>query len=596
MIRRSLDQEPILHPDPPIKLSPAFPVSVSLSAEPQLAKTNPPCHPKNGLQPPSISQPLLPDAPPPAHRGGKRRYSVGINVRGVAKRRRRAKSESQAEPLLPSHFLLGGNIFDPLNLNSLLDEDVNRNTNQETPKDSPLPSRSRDPVEILVPRDITDPLNLKGGAEVGGPAGVLLSPLKSRRRHRYRHHGGGEKEAPPARLFLPTAGFSGGSVSASPLTCELNTTITCREDVAPPPVLPRRHTHPPPGPTHKPANQRRRRRTTSAKSTDGATDFVTTATTSLPTKFQTPLVGGAKAVRCAGSHLGSVRTPGEKTKDRHRYQYGNHCRFYGYHGFYGDQYEGRVGAEEDLRLHLLEADWFRDKRVLDIGCGTGHLTLTIARRFNPTHILGVELHDGLVHAARQNIRHFLSHDLVVEDRGRKKREEVMEEVQQALALLPFPLSFRVSRGPLVAPPLFLPSSTSSSRFPNNVTFIQGSYVSGGVTWPGQGQYDVIMCLGVTKWVQLQSGDGGVARLFKRAYQSLSPGGLFILEPQPWRSYCHSKKASDTTFGHFRTLKLRPEQFTSYLTDSVGFSSYRLLTRTGNQRPIYLFHKGPTHRK
>lgn len=70
-------------------------------------------------------------------------------------------------------------------------------------------------------------------------------------------------------------------------------------------------------------------------------------------------------------------------------------------------------------------------------------------------------------------------------------------------------------------------------------------------WPGRGQYDVIVCLGVTKWVQLQSGDRGVVRLFRRAYQSLSPGGLFILEPQPWSSYSHSKRASVTP--HIYTL-------------------------------------------
>lgn len=125
-----------------------------------------------------------------------------------------------------------------------------------------------------------------------------------------------------------------------------------------------------------------------------------------------------------------------------------------------------------------------------MGCSTGHMTLAIARRFDPAHILGVELDERLVHAAKQNIRHFLSHDLVVEDRRTRKRrgeqvevrkmaeeEEVMEEVQQALSLLSFPLSFRVSRGPLSAPPLLPPSSSSSSsasRFPNNVTFIQVS--------------------------------------------------------------------------------------------------------------------------
>ncbi|XP_076581674.1 7SK snRNA methylphosphate capping enzyme [Chaetodon auriga] len=624
MIRMSLDKETVL----PRKVSPAFPSIVSLSEQPQLAKTCP-LRPKNGLQPAGNIQPPLATSAPLTQRMTKRRYSMGVGFKGLAKRRRRANSDSQSEPVLPSHFLLGGNIFDPLNLNSLLDEDVNKATNQETPKSSPLPSRGGDPVEILVPRDITDPLNLKGGGGDGeADGGVLLSPLKSRRRHRNRHHvGGGEREAIPARLFPSTVGptvpllSTEGSVSASPLPCELNTAITCRDDIAPPPILPRRHTHPPPGHTHKPSNQRdgrqrKRRRTTSTRSAD--------TTTAQPTKFQTPLVGGAKANRCGGLQPGSAQPPQRKKKDRHRYQYGNHSCYYGYHGFYGDGWEGRVGADEDMRLRLLEADWFRDKRVLDVGCGAGHLTLAVARRFDPAHVLGVELDERLVHAAKQNIRHFLSHDLVVAERtrtrggmppppppkreggegggGEGEEEQVMEELQEARALLSFPLSFRVSRGPLAAPPFFLPppssssSSSSSSRFPNNITFIQGDYVSEQEAWPGRGQYDVIMCLGVTKWVQLQSGDGGVVRLFRRAYQSLSPGGLFILEPQPWSSYSHSKRASESTCRHFRTLRLRPEQFTCYLTDSVGFTSYRLLRQTGNQRQIYLFHKGLAQRK
>uniref|UniRef100_A0AAQ6IFX8 RNA methyltransferase n=1 Tax=Anabas testudineus TaxID=64144 RepID=A0AAQ6IFX8_ANATE len=652
----SLDNEP------PIKVSPAFPTTVGLSEQAQLTKPHPLCA-KNGLQSPSNSHPSLPAPPHPAHRIGKRRYSMGVGFKGLAKRRRRANSESQSEPVLPSNFLLGGNIFDPLNLNSLLDEDINRATNQETPKCSPLPSRAGDPVEILVPRDITDPLNLKGGGEKGeGDGGVLLSPLKSRRRHRNRHHGGGgggggvdaEKEAVPARLFPSSAGPTvplltrEGSIPPSPLPCELNTAITCRDDVAPPPILPRRHTHPPPGNAQKLSNQgdgrhRRRRRTTSTRSADTAVGM--TATIAQPTKFETPLVGGAKAGRCGGPLPGSAQPPQKKKKDKHRYQYGNHSRYYGYHGFYGDRLEGWVGSEEDPRLCLLEASWFRDKTVLDVGCGAGHMTLSIARRFDPAHILGVELDKQLVHAANQNIRHFLSHDLVLEERRRtgrgtallspprkeggveveednkrndgkevvierkqeqvdvtEKRDDVaevvgvMEEFHQALSLLSFPLSFRVSRGPLSAPPLLLPPSSSSSRFPNNVTFIQGDYMSERDVWPGRGQYDVIVCLGVTKWVQLQSGDTGVIRLFRRAYQSLLPGGLFILEPQPWSRYSHSKRASERMYRNYRSMRLKPEQFTSYLTDTVGFSSYRLLKWTGNQQPIYLFHKGSAQRK
>lgn len=120
----SLETDPVLPPERPVKLSPAFPPPppVSLSEHTPLDKPRPPVHPKNG------HQPHLPPPPPPGanQRVGKRRFSVGIGFRGVAKRRRRANSESQAESVLPSHFLLGGNIFDPLNLNSLLDDEVNR--------------------------------------------------------------------------------------------------------------------------------------------------------------------------------------------------------------------------------------------------------------------------------------------------------------------------------------------------------------------------------------------------------------------------------------------------------------------------------------
>uniref|UniRef100_A0A8C8DEP8 RNA methyltransferase n=1 Tax=Oryzias sinensis TaxID=183150 RepID=A0A8C8DEP8_9TELE len=565
-VRMSLDQEPVPRPEGPVNISPA---PASLPEPPQLTKNRPPICSKNGLQ----AAATIP--PPPTQQIAKRRFSMGISFRGVAKRRRRANSDSQAEPVLQSHFLLGGNIFDPLNLNSLLNEDVNRATNQETPKCSPVPSRSRDPVEILVPRDITDPLNLKGGSEEGGAAGVLLSPPKSKRKHRYKHHGGGGASADKSAMFPPTASglptARGGSVCASPLSCELNTAITCREDLAPSPRPSRRHTHPPPGSAHKPGltadgRHRRRRRTTSVHSDPN----VATATTI--TKFQTPLADGAKAGRC-----GSAQRPAQPpVKDKFRYQYGNHSRYYGYCGFYGGRC-GRVGVEEDPRLRLLAADWFRDKTVLDVGCGAGHITLAVARKFNPSHIIGVELDQHLVHAAKQNIRHFLSHDTVVAQRSGEE-EGRGEELHQALGLPPFPLSFRVSRGPICGPSL-LPSSTTS-RFPHNVTFIQGDFVAGREAWPGRGQYDVIMCLGLTKWVHLHSGDEGVVRLFRRAYQSLSPGGVLILEPQPWSSYSRSKRVTDATFRRFRSLRVRPEHFTSILTDSVGFSSYRLLTHTG----------------
>ncbi|KAK9403752.1 7SK snRNA methylphosphate capping enzyme [Crotalus adamanteus] len=147
----------------------------------------------------------------------------------------------------------------------------------------------------------------------------------------------------------------------------------------------------------------------------------------------------------------------------------------------------------------------------------------------------------------------------------------------------FPASLMASRGPIAAPRV-PQDGVDAAVFPNNVVFVKGNYVldQDELLEAQKPEYDVILCLSVTKWVQLNWGDEGLKRLFKRIYRHLRPGGVLVLEPQAWSSYKKRKNLTETISRHYHRIKLKPDQFPSYLTSSeVGFSSYELVAMPRN---------------
>ncbi|MEQ2239499.1 hypothetical protein ILYODFUR_005077 [Ilyodon furcidens] len=618
----------------------------------------------------------------------KRRYTASSSFKHPTSGKRRRRANSESDSVLPTNFLLGGNIFDPLNLNSLLDEEVNRALNAETPKSSPLPLKSRDPVEILIPRDITDPLNLNSG--ITGSS-FLVSPYKSggRKRHRNRHHGGGagsasgisttqmslsesEKSEVKANTSTEPPGIPGSSsaqdafkefTSSSSVTADsnehtANNSSGSKDEMTSVPVE-EATSFSSAGLNHQ--TSRRKRRRNSGKMEP-------------PVTHSTPICKAGSGGRSCGTagQRNSFQTPSgdgpglrqhqqhhNQAKEHHKkFQYGNYNKYYGYRN---------PNCSEDPRIHVLRQEWFEGKNVLDLGCNSGHLTLYIAKMFRPARILGLDIDSGLIHAARKNVRHYLSELQTQEARlavqgknpvqqgendgndchaGTEKKHEKAESGAQngeaekgqsgpanpltdgdlshtddvgtqrqdgktddmerkhcdappadCSASCSFPVSLRISRGPIAAPPITETCTAQPGQFPANVSFIKANYVleNDNLLLTQRAEYDVILCLSVTKWVHLNWGDSGLKRLFKRAYRHLRPGGLFILEPQPWESYVRRKKLTENINRNYRSIRLKPDQFSSYLTNEVGFTSFEHLgsprcSVRGFQRPIYVYHK------
>ncbi|KAM4876221.1 7SK snRNA methylphosphate capping enzyme [Sylvia borin] len=525
----------------------------AMAAAPEAFLVPPPPPPPPAAAAPPPGPPEPPEPPRPRNGlrtaggggGGKRRSSCGAK-QPAWKRRRRAASE--CGPVLPSEFLLGGNIFDPLNLNSLLDEEVSRALNARTPQSSPLPQRGRDPVEILVPRDITDPLSLNAPGE-----GLrLASPAKSaRRRHRHRGQQRGG-----------TAANNSANANAGP-----------GEDAAARPAEPSAASTAPPCPAALPAapGRHRKRRRTCSKS-EGPRPPPPPSSSSSSAAAEKPKAGGKAAQR-----------PRHQVR---KFQYGNYCKYYGY----------RNPDVEDARLRALRPEWFAGKEVLDVGCNVGHLTLSIAKRWAPARVVGLDIDGRLIRSARQNIRHYLSEGLGAADGG--GGDTAGGGGGGGGGRRGFPAALCASRGPIAAPQL-PPDGPGAADFPHNVVFVTGNYVPEREEAVGaqRPEFDVVLLLSLTKWVQLNWGDEGLKRLFRRAFRHLRPGGLLLLEPQPWESYRKRKGLTETTYRNYQRIRLRPEQFPAYLTSpEVGFERCELLgtpqhSSKGFQRPIYLFHKG-----
>lgn len=246
--------------------------------------------------------------------------------------------------------------------------------------------------------------------------------------------------------------------------------------------------------------------------------------------------------------------------------YGNYPAYYGYR---------HSSAERvDSRLLKFKRDWFEGRRVLDIGCNAGLVSIEIAQLFHPASVEGVDIDPSLIRKSRQNLRMKAS---LCSPQNPEEMYYFPENCLDAFGITP-----------IVHPEI------PSSDFPHNINFRTGDWLNEPNPSTDQGRYHVILVLSVSKWIHLNEGDAGIEKFFRRVFNSLLPGGLFIFEPQPIESY--QKKANTKLMRqNLEGMQLRPEKFPEYLLGEIKFRTLESLGTSHNetkgfQRPMYLFYK------
>jgi 7SK snRNA methylphosphate capping enzyme len=231
----------------------------------------------------------------------------------------------------------------------------------------------------------------------------------------------------------------------------------------------------------------------------------------------------------------------------------------------------------------MKKEWFEGKDVLDLGCNTGHLTLTIAKDYSPNLVIGMDIDDSLIQIARKNTKYYVTSEVPNTE--------------------PYPSSLPLCHGP-IAPPSGLPSADSNvdNRFPSNVVFVSGNYALEHDDQLSEqvAEYDCVLCLSLTKWIHLNWGDEALKRTFKRIFRQLRPGGRLVLEAQPWCSYTKKHSITEAIDNTYRSIQFKPEHFNEYLlSKEVGFSMCELIDTPdheskGFRRPIYMLTKSDSN--
>ncbi|KAL2929120.1 putative RNA methyltransferase At5g51130, partial [Bienertia sinuspersici] len=208
----------------------------------------------------------------------------------------------------------------------------------------------------------------------------------------------------------------------------------------------------------------------------------------------------------------------------------------------------------------IEEGLFEGKDCLDIGCNSGLITINIAKKFTCRTILGIDIDNDRINDAWWHLKKIVKKEKTRNGDIVASKSKVVRRLNE----------LECSEACSISPKNDENGAFSDERdLLDVVSFRSENFVTSWRSLPLK-HYDTIVCLSVTKWIHLNWGDKGLISFFAKIWRLLHPGGIFVLEPQPWESYYKNRLTTETTQRNYNYIVYKPELFQEILVDKIGF--------------------------